>query len=284
MLLRSSWYCTNLVLIRHGESFNNSIYEVVREKFGDTLTDEQVEVEIDKLHDPDCGLSARGLKQAHALKEYLAAGKFTLAKDIDEWKIYSSPMKRCVLTAEQVSEGFGKKPVLVRPNLFESDGCYKPNGDGTTSGLPGMTAKDIETMIPHFKCEAGMENGWYKLPRKETRAEFYERCDKVVEMLWEEHFTALRTGNQPTHNIILVAHGNLIGETISKLLNTKAMITNCNTGICHVQLWSDVVTGQQRVSSLQFTNRIEHLIPHPQLIAGNEIFEDHWIQEYFAKE
>lgn len=281
MLLRSNWHCSNLIFIRHGESFNNSIYELVRQKFGDTLSDQQFEAEIDKLHDPDCGLSAKGHKQAQALKDYIAGGKFSLAKNPLNWKIYSSPMKRCILTAEQVSEGFGKKPVLVRPNFFESDGCYETKPDGTTVGLPGMKAIQIEDMIPHFKCEAGMENGWYKLTHKETVAQFLERSHHVTDLLWQEHLAASR--EQKENNVIIVCHGNVIRALISNLIGTNALITNCNTGMSHVQLWSDL-SGTQRLSSLQFTNRIEHLLEKPELIAGNEIFEDHWIQEYIVKE
>lgn len=323
--LRSNWHVTNIIFIRHGESYNNCIYDVARQNLEDkkladpnfTYTSQDLEAEIDKMHDPDCGLSPRGLKQAEALGDYLSThlSDLTMISDLCRWKVYSSPMKRCLLTANQVSRGLGNKEVIVHPNFFESDGCYLPQHDGTTIGLPGMKKLDVEGLFSQFKCLEGMEDGWYKANHKETRREFYDRSKTVVDYLWQEHFRIHSQGEcnssklvdekQPsdslsdakttkdstesadfptssqTEGLILVVHGNLIASTVSFLLGSNALIPHSNTGFTHLQLWSDK-NFETKLVSLMFTNRVSHLSHHPELIAGEKIFEDHWIQEFLA--
>ncbi len=36
---------TNIVFVRHGESFNNTLYDVIRAKLGPGATDEEIEEE-----------------------------------------------------------------------------------------------------------------------------------------------------------------------------------------------------------------------------------------------
>lgn len=307
-LIKSDWDSTEIVFIRHGESFNNCIYETVRQRFGETLTHEEFENEINKLHDPDCGLSPKGLRQAQALGEYLKEHSLEMIKDIHQWKIYSSPMHRCLLTALEVSKGFQNKSVFVHPKLFESDGCYRVNSDGTTEGLRGMSKEEVEERFPHFSCLPGMEAGWFQLNHKETRKEFYERTLQAVDFLWQEHekihysnvnekdcehselddvaapiCPPTTSNEQKQEGLIIVAHGNIIASTISFLLNTNALIANCNTGMSHIQLWTHRVT-KQKLVSLVSTNRIPHFSKDPSLHGGELIFEDHWIQEFLANE
>jgi broad specificity phosphatase PhoE len=315
-LLKRDWVCTEVVLIRHGESSNNCIYEQVRQRFGNTLNHEDFEAEVDKLHDPDCGLSPKGILQAEALSNHLKENTLEMMHDFSKWKIYSSPMKRCLLTTQQVVRGLGDKEVYVHPCLFESDGCYKAFSDGTTIGLPGMDQETIESMFPQFHCFPGMENGWFHLKEKETRKQFYERSKVMVDFLWNEHEknhiqsavmkeieeeeevftpsseTSFEKGekdsekkkeNQNQEGIMIIAHGNIIASIISSLVNTNALIANCNTGINHIQLWSHKVT-KQRLCSIIFTNRVPHFNHKPELHGGEQIFEDHWIQEFLEPE
>ena len=304
-LIKPDWDCTELVFIRHGESFNNCIYEQVRQRFGHTLSDEDFEKEIDKLHDPDCGLSPKGTKQAEALGNYIKNTGLEMVTDSSRWTFYSSPMHRALLTAQQVSRAYGGKEVLVHPNLFESDGCYEPNHDGTTRGVPGMSKAVVESKFPNFRCLDGMENGWFKLPQKETRKQFYERAKEMVQFLWEEHdkihassskdmscsektdvdecnsMKESATAQSKPEGILIVAHGNIIASIISYLIGTNALFAQCNTGISHIQLWTHKKSKHRLVSVLS-TNRIPHLSHSPELHGGEQIFEDHWIQEFLA--
>jgi broad specificity phosphatase PhoE len=310
MLLRSNWFCTNILIVRHGQSGNNITYDLIRQRFGDTLSAEEFEIELNKLHDPDCGLSPVGLRQAEHLGNYIQSGNMKVLKVVNKWKIISSPMKRCLLTSQQVARGFGEgTKVSVHPRFFESDGCYRKAEDGSSVGLPGMTAEEVESHFPNYHCLPGMESGWFHLPKKETAREFKDRAKELVEYLWQTHYhrvenhktqysnghevkeeTKGTNGSQNVHKsslndhnegFIIVAHGNLLRAVVSNLLGTYSMITSDNTGVSHLQLWSSL-EGNHAFASVQFLNNVEHLLSEPNLISGNEIFDDHWIQEYLV--
>jgi broad specificity phosphatase PhoE len=321
-LLKPDWNCTNLVFIRHGESNNNCIYEQVRQTFGETLTAEEFEKEFDKLHDPDCGLSPKGTRQVEALGHYAKTVGLDMIEDASNWKFYSSPMQRAILTAQQVSMAYSGKEVHVHPNFFESDGCYEPKEDGTTVGIRGMSKTTVESKYPNFYCMEGMESGWFHLSHKETRKQFYERTEAMMQFFWDEHNklhsssacrskqeeheggaggsgTSWKSGNSteiatPTEDnsennnnnsnekgILVVAHGNFISSLISYFVGTNALFAQCNTGISHLQLWNHK-RSKQRLVSILSTNRIPHLWNDASLQGGEQIFEDHWVQEFLA--
>jgi broad specificity phosphatase PhoE len=271
---------TDVVFIRHGESANNVTYETVRVLFGDDLPPEQYEIELAKLHSPDCLLSPKGVKQVEQLGKYLAAGGLSkTVPDLDTWKLFTSPMNRCLLTAKEVGIAL-KKRVTVVPFLFESDGCYETLPDHTTRGLPGSTAVEVHDKYPMFDCLPGMENGYFHLDKKETRRQFLERSQQICDWLWALHDQShvergFKTG------MIITAHGNLIQAVITLLLQAKGamMLTHDNTGFAHIQLWSRD-DGSERLPAVLYTNRVDHLRENPELIAGGAVFEDHWIQEF----
>lgn len=272
---------TDIILIRHGESANNVTYATVRNMFGDSLSPERYEEELEKLHNPDCGLSPKGMLQTEKLRDYIASGGFKAVAVPDEWKIFSSPMQRCLLTSQEISTAFGSKSVTVMPFLFESDGCYKAYPDGTSVGIPGMTKAEVEERFPTFACEHGMENGWYKLSHKETRKEFNTRAEEVSDWLWQLHDQSevergFKTG------VVLSIHGNLIQSIITNLVkSSNMMLTHDNTGFAHVQLWSSP-DNKIRFPAILYTNRLDHLHSCPELVGGGAIVEDHWVQDYLA--
>ena len=273
---------TDIVLIRHGESANNCTYAAVRAMFGDSLSPERFEEELGKLHNPDCALSPRGILQTEKLRQHIVSGG--LSKPIansDEWKIFSSPMQRCLLTSEVVGAALGKG-VTVMPFLFESDGCYQPLPDNTTKGIPGMTKAEVETRFPTFECAPGMENGWFTLPHKETRHQFKDRAEKVTEWLWQLHEQSEQERGFKS-GVFLSIHGNLIQSIIANLVKSDSMmLTHDNTGYAHVQLWSSA-DGKTRIPAIIYTNRVDHLREHPDLVSGGAVVEDHWIQEYLEE-
>jgi broad specificity phosphatase PhoE len=300
---RANWFCTNVIIVRHGQSDNNTTYELIRSRFGDSLTPEQFEVELNKIHEPDCSVSSVGVSQSKALAEHIAAGKLNTLKQARSWKVLSSPMKRCLMTTQLIAAGFGPDyPVTVHPRFFESDGCFKKDEDGNSVGMPGMTKAEVEGRFPGFQCLPGMENGWFAdRPGKETAGEFKLRTEELIDVLWTMHGDHLRDAQQRRQQEVLegvpdaekkplddrdlgyfiVAHGNLIRALISKLLGTFAMVAVDNTGLSFLQLWS-TVDGQNRFASVQYCNRVDHLlhIDGGSLVSGSDIFDDHWIQEY----
>lgn len=205
-----NWRKIDIVFVRHAESYNNCLYDVVKERNkGIVLSMEEVDVEVEKLRDPDCGCSARGMLQCQSLREYIKDGGWNgCIGDVAKWKLYSSPMKRCLITSGFVSEAYGNKPVTVIPFLHESDGCYNTTTDGKTVGCPGMTAEDVHKHFPSHRCVDGMENGWYSLPEKETRTQFLQRSEQVASWLWNLHSQSPDERGFQT-GAVLVIHGNV---------------------------------------------------------------------------
>lgn len=269
----------NIVFIRHGESANNVTYGLVRNQFGDDLSPEQYEIELGKLHNPDCALSERGYQQVEMLKNSIAVGGMSrVISNPDEWRLFSSPMNRCLITSNEIGKGFQKR-VTVMPFLYESDGCYERLPNHGTKGLSGMTAAEVHDKFSNLDCAPGMENGWYHLEHKETRGQFLERAKTIADWLWKLHEQSPEERGFQTGCVISI-HGNLIQEVIANLVGSSAMmLTHDNTGYAHVQLYTDMDTNK-KIPAILFTNRTDHLRAHPELIAGGAVVEDHFIQEY----
>lgn len=210
--MHSNWKKIDIIFVRHAESYNNSIYDIVKDKYKNiALTTEEYELEVEKLRDPDCECSARGLKQCEKLFEYIKTKGNQAYNindfDINDWKLYSSPMKRCLITSKYISDAYDHKPVSVIPFLYESDGCYSTSHDGlTTIGYPGMTSKEVHQQYLHHQCEEGMENGWYALPNKEPKAHFLHRSSEVADWLWKLQSQSIQQRGFKT-GAILTVHG-----------------------------------------------------------------------------
>ena len=291
------WHRLNVVFIRHGESSNNTLYDQIRAIHGEDCSQELMDSEYNRLHLNDPGLSEKGKKQAEKLGDFIQDGGWqSFVKNPDSWEILSSPQLRALLTAKEVSRGFSGKSVTVIPFLHESDGCYESTSEGTTVGLPGLTAAALETQFPFFKCVPGMENGWYKRPLKESRSQYLNRVDDVIEWLWNS--IAERSADSVDKGLVVVAHSNLIGSLLCKLVGGSGMLILCNTACAHVQLFvskahvvptcaqsQHIVTlpdgqCQIRLAVIISVNNITHLLGAPDLIAGNDVFGDSHIQEY----
>jgi broad specificity phosphatase PhoE len=279
------WNKIDVIFIRHGESSNNVTYETVRQKFGESLSAEEQELEIKKLHNPDCALSAKGIAQIEKLKEFIASGGFSsMISHPEDWKLYTSPMNRCLLSSHEVGTAFRKRTTVV-PFLFESDGCYESLPNGETKGLPGFTAKEVHDRFPQHDCLPGMENGWYPHAHRETKGQFLDRCNVIADWLWKmqaksEDDRGFRTG------MIITAHGNLIMSVLSALIKADQrsfMISHHNTGYCHIQLWSRT-DGTHKIATILASNKVDHLHDSPSLVAGGALVEDHWIQEFLENE
>ena len=207
-----NWRKIDIVFVRHAESYNNCLYDVVKERNKDkdvVFSMEEVDAEVDKLRDADCGCSDRGMLQCKSLSEHIKAGGWKhYISNVADWKLYSSPMKRCLITSGFVSEAYDNKPVSVIPFLYESDGCYSTTADGKTIGSPGMTSEDVHKQFPFHRCADGMEYGWYSLPEKETRKQFLERSEQIASWLWDlQSQSAEQRGFQT--GAIVVIHGKL---------------------------------------------------------------------------
>ncbi len=134
------WHKLNVVFVRHGESNNNCLYDQTREKFGQDVSEEILAEEYNKYHHQDCTTSPKGQRQAVKLGDFLEKGglsQLNVTESVENWEILSSPMTRCLMTAQEISRGLSNKQVTVMPDFHESDGCYTSTADGKTTGQPG---------------------------------------------------------------------------------------------------------------------------------------------------
>jgi len=296
-----------IVLIRHGESLNNIIYDEIRARFGADVKAEVVEDEEGKMRRPDPGLSDRGMKQAQRLGQFFGAGFDKALNPIEgarlgrvqgsrqpsegekkhgasvvPWQVWTSPMQRALVTTREMIRAMGQQEVVVRvhPELYESGGCYEHG-----CGLPGATKSEILSEFPEFVCEPGMDEGWYHgRPSMETNDEFMTRMDRVA--AW------LRAQQQ---HVVLVIHGNLISGLINRLVlgsegnsagNMGGLFIHYNSAFTHLQLFveplsqTDLSSPKVPITSILGTNRIDHLVGCEVLLSGARVHDDHWIQEF----
>ena len=218
LALDNSPKITNLLFIRHAESYNNIINENIRnEENGQLLSTVELKSRRSKLRQSDSLLSERGEIQVNLLQNFIDKGgmqKSTFLSSGDassQYTVISSPMRRALLTSQAVSNGLSK-PVVVHPLLYEAGGCYTSDANGNSKGLPGSTSQEIEQIFPTYRCLPGMEKGWYhKSNKKETPQAFHTRVDQISDWIWSIHrdknnelSSLIPKQNQ---NLIIVGHG-----------------------------------------------------------------------------
>lgn len=124
---------TDIVLVRHGQSANNSQPEHLR------------------VCDP--GLTAIGAEQAAQF-----------ASAVAEWPIthlYCSPFLRALETVRPVAE-VKQLPVSVRPDIFEQGGCYSGWRVGEKVGEPGMGFGELTKRYPGWHIDDSIpDTGWW---------------------------------------------------------------------------------------------------------------------------
>jgi broad specificity phosphatase PhoE len=241
---------TEIVLIRHAESFNNVLYDVIREKYGSHVSEDFLEKEETRLRQADSELSERGASQVSMLGQYIKSGLFNEileTPDFSDYIVLSSPMKRCLLTSQALSLNM-EKSVYIKHNLYESGGCYKANEFGSIVVGTGSKKSDIESEFPNYYCLPGMENGWYSEHTiMENYAKFQDRAKDIVNWLWSIHntpvnerFVLTSEGDKISFkHVIMVIHGNLLNAVISGLQMSNGLITHNNTGMkkCTLFVW-----------------------------------------------
>ena len=115
--------------------------------------------EENRRRKPDCGVTERGIKQALSLQRCTETGFNGIIREdaLQRWRVYCSPMKRCLITCRAMMEGFdktrGSPPVTVKRSLYESGGCYQLDAQRrVVVGVPGATSTDIESEFG-FVCD-----------------------------------------------------------------------------------------------------------------------------------
>jgi broad specificity phosphatase PhoE len=169
-------------VIRHAQSENNALAVATIEN-------------AQRASDP--GLTPRGLEQCARLRERMTATTAAHGDDdARDVEVYSSPMRRCLMTTDAVARGLGVR-FRVRGDLHEHGGCFRGarGGDATSTstatstpdvvGLPGMTKAEMERAFPRCDVPRELERGWWSPERGcESVRDAQERVRGVAEWLW----------------------------------------------------------------------------------------------------
>ena len=159
-----------------------------------------------------------GMTAANKEHRYLGTTDETLSTEgahrlIDQWKtkedqlghvdkVYSSPMKRCLETAQLLFEQGEKKQIRVIPQWCEMDfGQFEYKNYRELNGNP-----DYQAWID--------SGGTIAFPGGETRAEFIKRSMEGFALLQEQ----LKKEPEPVRRIACIVHGGTIMAVLSQLL------------------------------------------------------------------
>lgn len=161
---------TTLLLVRHGETTWNALKKLQ----GNT----------------DVALTARGKQQAKAVAHYL--------RDYPIDVIYSSPLKRTLLTAQAINAHH--KVMLM------SDAALLERGFGK---LEGKSYEEIYTRYPRFGWPTALLYPWYSPLGSERLIDVEARVKNFLDKIFKKH-----TGK----TVVIVSSGVTLRSTITQLL------------------------------------------------------------------
>ena len=151
--LRFSPRAMRLYVVRHAQSANNALAHPSL---------------MNPDRDSDPSLTEVGFKQAECvarfLKEEYGAGAERCAVENRIGRLYSSPMRRCMLTSAPIARELGLD-ITVRGDIFEHGGCFEGSADGAVKGRPGMGTEQLEREFPGCVVPAELDKGWWKESR-----------------------------------------------------------------------------------------------------------------------
>ncbi len=221
-----------LFLVRHGQSFNNTLPE------GDG-----------RVADPP--LTGTGERQADLVAAHLRDAPAKMIFGVSEAangygidRLFCSPMLRCLQTSEPIGKALGLRPEIWA-DVHEEGGIWLEGEED----LPGMTRDEITARFPDVVLSDEMtDEGWWLRP-KETEEQWVARAKRVADRLKGE-----MAGSD--ERIAIVNHGGFTTDLLSELLHDGPMsdggFATRNTSIGHIHFSQD----QFR---LTFLNRVEHL-------------------------
>ena len=222
-----------LYLIRHGQSFNNTLLDA-----------------SGRMSDPP--LTETGERQAELVAEHLsnASAKCLYGrKDREEGygitRLFCSAMLRCLQTSEPIGEALGLEPEIWI-DVHEECGIWLEDEES----LAGMTRGEISSRFPKVKIpEAIGDEGWWNGP-KETESEWLARAGRVTKALTEDVASW-------DERVAVVTHGGFTKDLLQALLGVGkngVSFSTQNTSIGRLDILDGVV-------NIRYLNRTEHLPP-----------------------
>ena len=203
---------TSIFFIRHGESENNIIEDVLIENKNKITKKKMLNI-IKKKRKSDPNLTTKGVSQSKKLGRYLK-------KNIDvnkKFRIYTSPFKRALDTTYNLLKPFKKKnyEVIVHPEIFENGGVYYINSQNKNIGSQEcLSSSDIYEKYG-YNVDLLLKKGpWYN-KKWENEKESMKRVKKIVKWIKSIKFKKENYDNL----VIFVMHADFINDLQKKLLN-----------------------------------------------------------------
>ena len=238
-----------LYLVRHGQSYNNELYERTKASAG-------------RMIDPH--LTDIGVQQAQLVARHLATQEDMPSLSAEPFgitHIYCSAMLRALQTAQPISDTLGLTPE-VWVDVHESGGMFElqtdDNGREVAIGAPGLTRQEIVKQFANFVVpDAITDEGWWNSARgMETIPDFLARAVRVA--------LRLRARADTEDRIVIVAHGGFIDALLKALLNqipthpNDLFYMHYNTSITRIDFHGD---GGYRDDAFRvhYINRVDHL-------------------------
>ncbi|MEZ4736948.1 MAG: MSMEG_4193 family putative phosphomutase [Caldilineaceae bacterium] len=162
---------------------------------------------------PGVHLNEKGQQQAAELAQLLQQQPVAA--------IYSSPLERCVQTAQPVAEAL-KLPVTVEPGVLEVD-----YGEWQAGNLKELAKLPEWKMVQHYPST-------FRFPRGETLREVQSRAVGAIERIRDVH---------PNQVVAIFSHGDIIRTTIAHYLGTP------------LDLFQRVIISTASISTVVFFNQ-----------------------------
>lgn len=164
-----------LLLIRHGQSYNNA------------------RPEHERIEDPP--LTVVGQEQCQRL---------TGNPDVTQAElIITSPFLRALQSADILQRAL-ELPVVVWRDIHEQGGCYAGYIPGQYEGRPGLTRQEIQRLFPNFSIEPTIgENGWWQSKPYETFGAARVRARRVLQQFETQLVPNFR-------KVAMICHGDFL--------------------------------------------------------------------------
>lgn len=244
-----------LFLIRHAQSFNNTLADSTQRVDDPTLTD-LGHIQAGYL----ASALAEGVNRAPQRRTYVSTPDTFQGSGFGLTRLVCSPMWRALQTAQYVSDATGLVPE-VWVDVHEQGGIYLDHTDVGPLGLPGKNRDQILECFPNVMLPDSIDHrGWWNNRDLETWKVCYRRAERVVDHL----FTLIESPER----IAMVSHGAFMDALLKVLVKDVLLniagdfdipaamyFQHYNTGITHLRFRSS------GAMDILYLNRVEHLPP-----------------------